>query len=279
MPTKRDIREKALLSLFSSATTEDSTLAEEPHWDLVLEPENKLVTKCAVKALRHQLQSYSKVNAELQEYAPNISTLLKTYEEKELARQLLRIAKDAKNLEERVSLLGNKSDAEELERFYLSTTPLKHSTSAFISQLSASGYSAPEKEAFDKCLKKFADLLVRVDIVSAPLEHKSEGSIKPLIKLCSEREALLTEAKELSENTIAHLSTLDEKIETQLENFSSTQIGKVERNLLRLAAYELLILEVPKPVVINEALELAKKYATEDAVPLINGVLDKIVEA
>lgn len=277
MPTKRDIREKALLSLFSSATTEDSTFAEEPHWELVLELENKAITKSAVKALRHQLQSYSKVNKELQQYAPNISTLLKTYEEKALARQLLRVAKDTKALEERVLLLGNKSDQEELERFYLRSTPLKHSLSSLISELSASGYSAPEKEDFDKCLKKLADLLERIDMVSAPLEHKEEGSIKPLIKLCAEREALHTAAKELSENTVAHLSTLDEKIETQLENFSSTQIGKVERNLLRLATYELLILEVPKPVVINEALELAKKYATEDAVPLINGVLDKMV--
>ncbi|GBD95682.1 hypothetical protein BMS3Abin06_00557 [bacterium BMS3Abin06] len=51
----------------------------------------------------------------------------------------------------------------------------------------------------------------------------------------------------------------------------------IDRNILRAATYELVYRkDIPPPVVINEALEIAKKYSTEDSAPFINGILDKI---
>ena len=54
------------------------------------------------------------------------------------------------------------------------------------------------------------------------------------------------------------------------------RLGKTDKAILRLATYEMLYYDTPKVVVINEAVELAKKYSDDKVVKLINAVLDKI---
>ena len=63
-------------------------------------------------------------------------------------------------------------------------------------------------------------------------------------------------------------------------NWSLERIGMVERNILRFAIYELCFLpDIPPNVTINEAVEVAKKYGTEDAPAFINGILDRVKHA
>ena len=69
---------------------------------------------------------------------------------------------------------------------------------------------------------------------------------------------------------------LDKIISRYLENWSLNILGQTDRAILRLSAYEMLYYDTPKVVVINEAVELAKKYSDDKVVKLINAVLDKI---
>ncbi|UKI58499.1 MAG: transcription antitermination factor NusB [Clostridium sp.] len=61
-----------------------------------------------------------------------------------------------------------------------------------------------------------------------------------------------------------------------LENWDLDRLGKTDRAILRLSTYEMLYYNTPKVVVINEAVELAKKYSDEKIAKLINAVLDKV---
>jgi N utilization substance protein B len=61
-----------------------------------------------------------------------------------------------------------------------------------------------------------------------------------------------------------------------LENWDLDRLGKTDKAILRLAAFEMIHYDTPKVVVINEAIELAKKYSDDKVVKLINAVLDKI---
>jgi N utilization substance protein B len=73
------------------------------------------------------------------------------------------------------------------------------------------------------------------------------------------------------------LEELDSKIEEYTQNWSIHRIGSVERNVLRLAFYELLFCpDVPAPVVLNEAIDLAKYFSNADAGRFVNGILDKL---
>lgn len=70
--------------------------------------------------------------------------------------------------------------------------------------------------------------------------------------------------------------SIDKIISKYLENWDLDRLGKTDRAILRLSTYEMLYYNTPKVVVINEAVELAKKYSDEKIVKLINAVLDKI---
>jgi N utilization substance protein B len=77
--------------------------------------------------------------------------------------------------------------------------------------------------------------------------------------------------------TIANLEHIDETIKKAAEHWSIKRMASIDRNILRAATCELLYRpDIPSSVVINEALEIAKKYSTEDSAPFINGLLDKI---
>ena len=69
---------------------------------------------------------------------------------------------------------------------------------------------------------------------------------------------------------------IDKVITKYLDNWDLDRLGKTDRAILRLSTYEMLYYSTPKIVVINEAVELAKKYSDDKVVKLINAVLDKI---
>jgi N utilization substance protein B len=76
---------------------------------------------------------------------------------------------------------------------------------------------------------------------------------------------------------MAHRAEIDALIQTWSAHWSLERIGLVERNILRFAIYELLFMpEIPPNVTINEAVEVAKKYGTEEAPSFINGILDRV---
>jgi len=84
-------------------------------------------------------------------------------------------------------------------------------------------------------------------------------------------------AEQLLKGVLVRLPEIDKHITTATENFSIDRIGNVDRNILRLAIYELIALpDVPPPVVINEAIEIAKKFASAESASFVNGVLDRI---
>ncbi|AFL69112.1 transcription antitermination factor NusB [Sulfurospirillum barnesii] len=74
----------------------------------------------------------------------------------------------------------------------------------------------------------------------------------------------------------AHLGTIDEAINGHLKEWNLSEIGMLERAILRLGAYEVLYSELDNAVVINEAIELSKKLCNETSPKFINGVLDAI---
>lgn len=83
----------------------------------------------------------------------------------------------------------------------------------------------------------------------------------------------------LAKGTEEHLAELDALIESKLKNWKLSRISKVSLAILRMAAFELqYVADVPMSVTINEAVELAKQYASEDDYAFVNGVLGAIAK-
>jgi transcription antitermination protein NusB len=80
----------------------------------------------------------------------------------------------------------------------------------------------------------------------------------------------------LARGTAANVVELDGYIAKRAENWRLERMPVVDRNILRMAIYEMKTMGTPPAVVIDEALELARRYSDEEAVPFLNGVLDSV---
>lgn len=80
----------------------------------------------------------------------------------------------------------------------------------------------------------------------------------------------------LAMGTARELESLDEKISGHAENWRLERMPRVDRCILRMAVYEMRDVGTPPPVVIDEALELARRYTAPEAIPFLNGVLDAV---
>ena len=94
--------------------------------------------------------------------------------------------------------------------------------------------------------------------------------------LCAESD-VADFALALIEGTLENISVLDETIGQSAQNWQLKRMAAVDRNILRMACYELLYRpDIPDKVSINEAINLAKKFGDEESGKFVNGILDKI---
>ena len=83
--------------------------------------------------------------------------------------------------------------------------------------------------------------------------------------------------RDIVRDTLEHLDAIDKIIKKAAEHWSIERMAVIDRNILRAAAYELFYrTDIPHSVVINEAIEIAKKYSTQESASFINGILDKL---
>jgi transcription antitermination protein NusB len=107
------------------------------------------------------------------------------------------------------------------------------------------------------------ELLYQWDLTGQPLASLHDGDVDPF-------------ALELAEGVAAHADELDERITAASDDWRADRLGVVERNVVRMGLFELERGDVPVEVVIDEAVSLAKRYASEDAGRLINGILGRV---
>ncbi|MDH5174564.1 MAG: transcription antitermination factor NusB [Elusimicrobiota bacterium] len=109
---------------------------------------------------------------------------------------------------------------------------------------------------------------------------ESEDAQKSFWKDRKSGKKVLEFATTLVEGTLKNLPQIDSLIVKYALNWDIHRMASIDRNILRQATFEILyLLDIPINVIINEAVELAKKYSTEESGKFVNGILDKIKEA
>ena len=86
-------------------------------------------------------------------------------------------------------------------------------------------------------------------------------------------------ALDLFNGVVENIERINEEIISHLNQGGIKDIGSVEKSILRLAIYEIFYKDLDKPIIINEAIELSKRLASDGAPKFINGVLDKVNKA
>ena len=85
-------------------------------------------------------------------------------------------------------------------------------------------------------------------------------------------------ADELVHGVISKQNELDDKITPHLKSWALERLNKIDRIILRLSAFELLYTDAPEKVIVNEAVNLAKKFSDDESYKFINGVLSEIIK-
>jgi N utilization substance protein B len=85
-------------------------------------------------------------------------------------------------------------------------------------------------------------------------------------------------ANQLFEGAVAEAGASDKLIEKHAKNWRLDRMPAIDRNILRLAVYELRRCDTPPKVVLDEAVELAKKFSSEEAASFLNGILDSVLK-
>jgi N utilization substance protein B len=106
-------------------------------------------------------------------------------------------------------------------------------------------------------------LLYQWDVTGQPLATLYEGEVDQY-------------ARETAEAVEVGAEALDAKINDAADDWTADRLGAIERNVLRIAIHEIESESVPVEVAIDEAVTLAKRYATEEAGKLVNGILGRI---
>jgi transcription antitermination protein NusB len=108
-------------------------------------------------------------------------------------------------------------------------------------------------------------VLYQWDVTAQPLASLYEGELDPY-------------TRELAEGVAKTAAELDARIGEASSDWRPDRLGALERNILRIALYELDHDEVPLEVAIDEAVRLARRYTSDDAAKLVNGILGKVAK-
>lgn len=111
---------------------------------------------------------------------------------------------------------------------------------------------------------------------SEKLFHYSESHLAAFAEHFQIPPHVVPSVRELARGVLDQVNELDQKIQEVSSNWKVSRMPAVDRNVLRLAAFELIAQSAPPKVVMNEAIELAKKYGTSDSGKFVNGILDRL---
>lgn len=126
-----------------------------------------------------------------------------------------------------------------------------------------------------------SQIFASFDLESYLAETETADPAKPAVGDRTRRvEKSFEYAQRLTEGTVKHGDSIDSLIREHAENWRLERMPAIDRNILRLAIYEMLHeSNVPKVVIVDEAIELAKKFGSEDSGRFVNGLLDGVLQS
>ena len=269
----------------------DPSSIREPFWQFVTESDRRALLQATWKTLHHLSLGRE---ARLKEFQDRLPVAMATLRARP---DLERTAKDL----QQVADLENKWTAAMIE---LSRIPRDSDDDAFSERFEPvlSAFFRNDKDLilarrrFLQALEDIPGLRAQMDPVAGAIRRLDRISERvrmveeperfpdqvDLAKLRESKEALATLRRETDAMANAvrrQRESIDERLATVVENFAPERIDPVDRAILRLATWEILHdPEVPAPVAINEAIELAKRFGTTDSGRFVNGILDKIAK-
>lgn len=292
MPSKRQIREAVVQFLYCSDLEGgvDPISLRGPFWDFVTETDRRNLQLATFRTVHHLALGRDSRVHEFFDRQIAASLMLGGWPEAEsLKNSLERIAElEAKwtNAHARLMRLPKDDDdalvaenfASELEVFFRNDRDLVVNRRRFLDLLSDHPKWIGSLEAVAASIRKLQRISDRLRMVEEPEKFPEQRDLARIRESKSRLNELRRRSDELVEAVLSGKEKIDSILAQVVDHYTPERIDPVDRAILRLATHEILNSETPKKVVINEAVELAKKFGTADSGRFVNGVLDQIAK-
>ena len=269
----------------------DPASIREPFWQFVTESDRRALLQATWKTLHHLSLGRE---ARLKEFQDRLPVAMATLRARpDLERTAIELQKVA-DLENRwtasmieLSRIPRDSDDDAfserfepvLAAFFRTDKDLILARKRFLQALEDIPGLRSQMDPVAGTIRRLDRISERVRMVEEPERYPDQVD---LAKLRESKEAIATLRRETDAMANAvrrEKESIDERLASVVENFAPERIDPVDRAILRLATWEILHdSEVPAPVAINEAIELAKRFGTTDSGRFVNGILDKIAK-
>lgn len=290
MASRRKIREAAVQFLYCAdleGGAEPSNLTD-PFWDFINESDQRKLLTAIFRMVHHLAQGRDqRVTEWTKRQKQALETLGGWPEASSLAAILQRIAASEAKWSavierlQRISLDGE--DAliiarleSTLDELFTIDHSLEVSRSEFLLGIEDFPKLAGPLEAICASTRRLQRISDRLRMVEQPEKFPEQADLKKLRESKSDMDQLRSNTTDLLSKVACNRVSIDKALADVIENFTPERIDPVDRAILRLATYELMETDTPCKVILNEAIELAKRYGTSDSSRFVNGVLDKI---
>jgi transcription antitermination factor NusB len=292
MASRRQIREAVVQFLYCADIDggADSGALREPFWDFVTEAERRSLQLDTFRTVRHLVHGRDGRLLEFRARCKSADAHLSALPQAEnLRMELARIAAMETAWSNALDTL------ERLPRDDTNATVTASFSAALGALFQLDRDLADARLRFLQGIGDFPALRGPLEPIAASIRHLQRVSDRlrmveepekftaqaDLAKLRDAKAAILTlrrQADILLDAILQHLDTIDATLAAVVDNFVPERIDPVDRAVLRLGTYEIIHTPTPHKVIINEAIELARRFGTTDSHRFVNGVLDKIAK-
>ncbi|MBK1882097.1 transcription antitermination factor NusB [Luteolibacter pohnpeiensis] len=292
MPSRRQIREAVIQFLYCADLEggADPAALREPFWNFVTESDRKALQLATFRTVHHLAHGRDGRLVEFIDRSTNACASLSAWPQAEhLKIDLERLAMLESNWSTALARLERlpKDDddaavadsfSEALAAFFKTDREVAATRQRFLHGMEDFPSLRGSLEAVAASIRRLQRISDRLRMVEEPEKFPEQTDLAKLRDSKAEISAL----RERADQTVDAVLSLKEKIDASLagvvDNFAPERINPVDRAILRLGTYEIQHTDIPKKAVINEAIELAKRFGTTDSGRFVNGVLDKVAK-
>lgn len=290
MASRRQIREAVIQFLYSAEIAGGATPGE-PFWEFITESERRAFQVATYRTIGHLAQGRDARLAELlARLAPALAKLGAYPEAESLRSDLRHLAETEQRWTESYGALGrlptddtDKSAVADqfsraLEGLFGIDRELAAARRRFLENLEDFPTLRGPMEPVAASIRRIQRVSDRMAMLARPEDFPEEADLTKLREAKAAITTLRDRAGLLVQEITTHQQVLDDAVNSVVENYSPGRIDPVDRAVLRLAAYELAHTATPVKVILNEAVELARRFGTTDSHRFVNGLLDPLIE-
>ena len=292
MLSRRQIRESAIQFLYCSDLEggSDPAALREPFWEFLTETDRRNLQVATFRTVHHLAHGREERLSDFVERSqPALAHLTAMPQAESLKEALTRLLALESSWSIAFSKLGklpktgeDSAVADEftdaLGSFFRTDRDLAFHREQFLRSAIDFPSLKPHLEPVTASVRRLQRISDRVRMVEQPENFPEQTDLAKLRESKSEIAALRTRTDELVDAILSAKGEIDAKLASIVENFSPARIDPVDRAILRLGTYELIRTDTPPKAVINEAIELAKRFGTTDSGRFVNGILDKVAK-